>query len=62
MVLKGEPITIKRQCELLGVNRASFYYKPRELEKSEAERVEFISQRIEYHNTNQCYLGAKKTS
>jgi len=62
MVGKHETISIKRQCELLELNRSTIYYKPKEPCSAKVERLEFIRNRIDYYHTHQCYLGAKKLS
>ena len=60
MVSSDERLSISRQCELLMLNRTGLYYKPKELSSGELARLEFIRQRIDFYNTKQCYLGAKK--
>jgi putative transposase len=53
-------ISISRKCELLGVNRASFYYKPKPMSKDEIARRELIMQKIDFIHTSKPYMGAKK--
>ena len=60
MALSEDTLSVVRRCELLSLNRSSFYYKPRPLSQSELDRLEFIRGRIDYYNTKFCYLGAKK--
>jgi putative transposase len=52
--------SIRKQCELLGVNRSGFYYVPSQKILMDAEVVEHVMARIDYWNTMMCYLGAKK--
>ena len=60
MVTKGEGLTIKRQCELLGVNRSSFYCEPKTRPKEEKEREEQIKRRLDYWHTKFCWMGSRK--
>jgi len=53
-------LTVKRQCELLNVNRSSFYYQPITPGAEELEREEYIKQRLDYWHTCYCYLGYRK--
>jgi len=60
LVTKNEKLTIKRQCELLGVNRSSFYYEPKMQSKKEKEREELIKRRLDYWHTKFCWMGSRK--
>jgi putative transposase len=60
MVSRSEELTIKRQCELLEVNRSSFYYEPTEPTEAEIEREEFIKRRLDYWHTKHCWMGSRK--
>ena len=53
-------LSIKRQCELFGVSRSSFYYKPKQPSDAENEREELIKSRIDYWHTKMCYLGVRR--
>lgn len=53
-------ISIKRQCELLGINRTSYYYEPQKRSQQEVEAEELIKSRIDYWHTMQSYLGARR--
>lgn len=53
-------ITIKRQCELLGYNRSSFYYRPQQPDALDIAFEELAKARIDFWHTNQCYLGSRK--
>ena len=59
-VTKDERLTIKRQSELLEVNRTGFYYEPKKPSKEERERGEFIKSRIDYWHTKFCYMGVRR--
>lgn len=60
MISSEEVLTIKRQCEVLGVNRATFYYKSRPADKADIEFEELIRRRIDYWHTRFCYMGHRK--
>lgn len=59
-VSKAEPLSIKRQCELLGLSRSSFYYKSVKRTIEAIEREEYIKQRIDFWHTKYCYMGVRK--
>jgi len=60
MVKKGEGLTVKRQCELLEVNRSSFYYDPKEQSAEEKALEEHIKKRLDYWHTRHCWMGSRK--
>jgi putative transposase len=60
MVSKSDELTVKRQCELLEVNRSSFYYKPVEPTETEIESEEFIKRRLDFWHTKHCWMGSRK--
>ena len=60
LVSRSESLTIKRQCELLGINRTSFYYEQKQLTEEEKEREELIKSRIDYWHTKYCYMGVRR--
>ena len=60
MVAKDDPLTVKRQCELLGVNRSSFYYEAKEPTAEEKECEEHIKKRLDYWHTKHCWMGTRK--
>lgn len=51
---------MKRQCELLKVNRTSVYYKPIKPSNEEYEREEYIKARLDYWHTKMPYLGVRR--
>lgn len=58
-VSKDEKLTVKRQCELLAVNRSSVYYQPKEPTKEEQQRAEYIRSRLDYWHTEFCWMGSR---
>lgn len=60
LVSNDEQLSLKRQCELLEINRTSYYYEPKKPTISETQQIEFIMSRIDYWHTNQCYLGSRR--
>lgn len=57
LVSKKDKLTVTRQCELLGINRTSFYYTPAEPDR---ERENEIKHRLDYWHTKMPYLGVRK--
>ena len=57
---RSEHLTVKRQCELLGVNRSSFYYEPKEPTESEKAQEEQIKKRIDHWHAKYCWMGSRK--
>jgi len=60
MVAKDDPLTVKRQCELLDINRSSFYYNPTEPAAEEIALEEHIKKRLDYWHTKHCWMGSRK--
>ena len=59
-VSSDEQLTIKRQCELLGIPRTSFYYEPALPSAEAIGREELIKSRIDYWHTRFCYMGVRR--
>ena len=59
MVTKDEELTVKRQCELLEVNRTSYYYEPQKPSDEEVLREEHIKSRLDYWHTEFCWMGSR---
>ena len=59
MVTKDERLTVKRQCELLGINRTSHYYEPKKPDKEAVLREEYIKSRLDYWHTLYCWMGSR---
>ena len=55
-------ISIKRQCQLLGLNRASHYYKVRPVDPGQKAFLEKAMARIDYWHTMSPAFGARKLS
>lgn len=55
-------LSVRRQCELLGVPRAKLYDKQKEPSLEECERIEKAMERIDYWHTTMPYLGARRLS
>lgn len=53
-------LTVKRQCELLGIPRSSVYYKPKEPTKEDKETEENIKNRLDYWHTKSPCSGIRK--
>ena len=60
LVSGSEKLTIKRQCELLEINRTSFYYEPKQPAAEERALEELIKSRIDYWHTKYCYMGVRR--
>jgi putative transposase len=60
MVSKNEDLTVKRQCELLDVNRSSVYYEAKAADEAAKVREDYIKKRIDYWHTKYCWMGSRK--
>ena len=60
MVTKSDELTVKRQCELLEVNRSSVYYEPKKPTPEEILREEHIKSRLDFWHTKHCWMGSRK--
>lgn len=60
MVTKNKDMTVKRQCELLDVNRSGFYYEPKKPTEEEIEREEHIKSRLDFWHTKHSWMGSRK--
>lgn len=60
MIQSDGGLSVRRQCELLGVNRASLYYVPAEPNHAAAELDETLMARIDFWHTKCPYLGSRK--
>ena len=57
---KDEELSVKCQCELLGVNRSSFYYEPKEPTPEEKALEEYIKKRLDFWHLKYCWMGSRK--
>ena len=60
LVTKDEGLTVKRQCELLGLNRTSWYYEPAVPSSEDRAREEHIKARIDHWHTRIPWMGTRK--
>jgi hypothetical protein len=52
-------LSVRRQCELLGVNRAGLYYQPREEQEENLHLMRLLDEQyiVEIARTEQRYAG-----
>ena len=62
LIRKNSKLSIRRQCELLGVNRSSLYYKPSMPDDEQIRWKEYVMARIDYWHTQMPYLGSRRLS
>ena len=60
MVTKNSGLTVKRQCELLNINRTSYYYEAKPPTSAEVQREEHIKARLDFWHTKHCWMGSRK--
>ncbi len=60
LVIKNCKISIKRQCELLEINRTSVYYEPAKPSAKALEQEEYVKSRLDFWHTKMCYLGVRR--
>jgi putative transposase len=60
LISGDEELTVKRQCELLEVNRTSYYYEPAKPTEAEVLREEYIKSRLDFWHTQFCWMGSRK--
>lgn len=60
MICKNEALSIRRQCQLLGINRASLYYQPIVPAAASMALQEELMKRIDYWHTQLPYIGSRK--
>lgn len=60
LVQKNNPLSMRRQCELLGISRSTLYYKQKEPDAESVRRKEEILSRIDYWHTMMPYMGTRK--
>jgi len=59
LVSKSEKLTVTRQCELLEINRTSYYYTPVLPSPEQAKFEEYIKRRLDYWHTEFCWMGSR---
>ena len=60
MILTSSDLSVRRQCELLGVTRSTVYYEPKPEDEEARQRKEAIMGRIDYWHTMMPFLGTRK--
>ena len=60
LVRSHSELSIERQCELLGLSVATYYYKPTEKSVAQIERKEALMAAIDLWHTKMPYLGSRK--
>lgn len=60
MIQRDNWLSLRRQCELLGLNRSGLYYTPAEPDKAVAKLDETLMVRIDHWHTRCPYLGSRK--
>lgn len=60
MIQKNKSLSVRRQCELLKINRSSLYYEPKPQDAAKAALKEELMQRIDDWHTKCPYLGSRK--
>ena len=60
LITKESEISIRRQCDLLSINRSSIYYVPVKADRERLLLQEKLMERIDYWHTTMPYLGSRK--
>lgn len=60
MIQKNKDLSVRRQCELLKINRSSLYYEPKPQDTAKTALKEELMQRIDDWHTKCPYLGSRK--
>lgn len=60
MIQKNSKLSIRRQCQLLGLNRSNLYYIPKPEDAVKKALKEEIMQRIDFLHTQFPYFGSRK--
>ena len=60
LIRKTSDLSVRRQCELLGVTRSKVYYTPKSPDEQAVERKERIMALIDYWHTENPAWGARK--
>jgi len=59
-VRKNEALSVRRQCELLGITRSTVYYEPKQPDEASLRMKEKIMSRIDYWHTALPCMGTRK--
>ena len=60
MIQRDNGLSVRRQCELLGLNRSSVYYEPTEPDEAYRLLDDELMKRIDYWHTKCPYFGFRK--
>lgn len=60
MIQRDSDLSIRRQCELLGLNRSSLYYLPIPVDKARVAAEEELMRRIDHWHMKFPYFGSRK--
>lgn len=60
MIQKRDDLSVRRQCSLLGLNRATLYYKGKEPDEAARLFRERVMARIDYWHTRMPAIGSRK--
>ena len=60
MIRTSYELSVRRQCELLGVTRSTLYYEPVSEDEETRQRRETVMSRIDYWHTTMPFLGTWK--
>ena len=60
LVKSRSDLTVERQCELLGLNVSTYYYKPREKSPEQLKRDDAMRASLDKWHTAMPYLGCRK--
>ena len=60
LISRDDRLSLRRQCELLGVNRSSVYYSPKAPDPAAVKIREELMARIDYWHTTLPYIGSRK--
>ena len=60
MVKRNTELSVRRQCELLGITRSTVYYEVKQPDEEAVLLKEEIMSRIDYWHTTMPYLGTRK--
>ena len=60
MIRTSSELSVRRQCELLGLTRSTVYYTPKQADEESTRRKETIMARIDYWHTTMPFLGTRK--
>ena len=60
LVKKNAELSVRRQCELLGITRSTVYYEAKQPDEEAVLLKEEIMSRIDYWHTTMPYIGTRK--